>query len=74
MASDSRTPLSHAMNGENGVISKGRCVRCFVTWIHQLIPPDMMMVGGSVAFFHLDYLTVTLDLMSDIYIRVNLLV
>ena len=41
----------------------------FATWIHQLIPPDMMMVGGSGVLCPLDSLTVTLDLMSDIYIR-----
>ena len=28
-----------------------------------------MMVGGSIVLFHLDSLMVTLDLMSDIYIR-----
>ena len=42
---------------------------CIVTWIHQLIPADMMMVGGSGVFYHLDSFIVTLDLMSDIYIR-----
>ena len=37
--------------------------------IHQLIPPDMMMVGGSGVLSHLNSLTVTLDLMWDRYIR-----
>ena len=46
------TPQSNEIKGESGVISKGWCV----TWIHQLIPPDMMMV-------------VFLDLMLDMYIR-----
>ena len=43
---------------------------CFVIWMYQLISPDMMMVGGSRVFFHLDSLVVTLDLMSDIYIYI----
>ena len=30
---------------------------------------NMMMVGGSGVFYYLDSLMVTLDLMSDIYIR-----
>ena len=31
-----------------------------------MIPPDMMMVGGSVVLYHLDSFMVTLDLMSGI--------
>ena len=42
---------------------------CFVIWVHQLIPPDMMMAGGSRVLGHLDSLMGTLDLISDIYIR-----
>ena len=34
-----------------------------------MIPPDMMIVGVSVVLCHLDSLAVTLDLMSDRYIR-----
>ena len=37
---------------------------CVVIWIYQLIPPDMMMIGGSAVFCYLDSLTVALDLMS----------
>ena len=64
VASDFGTPQSHAIKDESGVISKG----CFVTWIHQLIRPDMVMVGGSEELCHLDSLTVTLDLISARYI------
>ena len=32
-------------------------------------PPDMMMIGGSGVFCHLDSFTVTLDLMSYMYIQ-----
>ena len=46
MASDFRTPPSHAITDESGVISKS----CFVRVAYQLIPPDMM-VGGYVRWF-----------------------
>ena len=45
------------------------CPACFLTWIHPMIPLNMMMVGGSGAIYHLDSLMVTLDLTLDIYIR-----
>ena len=45
------------------------CPGCFVTWIHPMIPPNMMMVGGSGVLYHLDSLMVTFDLLSDIYIQ-----
>ena len=71
MASDFGTPRSHEIKDESGVISKGWCVRGALSsgFIHQLIPLDMMMVDGSGLLRHLDSLMVTLDLMSDIYIR-----
>ena len=62
---------SHAIKDENSVISN-RCVDvygCFITMIHQLRPPDMMMIDGSGVLGYLDSLKVTLDLMSDRYIR-----
>ena len=37
--------------------------------LDPMIPPDMMMVGGSGVFYHLDSFMVTLDLMTDIHIR-----
>ena len=40
------------------------CLGCFVTWIHPMIPPDMMMVGGSGVLYHLGSLVVTLDLLN----------
>ena len=47
----------------------GWCAGCFVSWIHQLIPLDMMMFGGYRVLCHVDSLMVTLDLISDIYIQ-----
>ena len=41
------------------------CPGCFVTWINQLIPSDIMMVGGSGVLCYLDSLTVSLDIISD---------
>ena len=69
MASDFGTPQSLAIKDKSCVISKGWCVRGIVTWIYQLIPPDMVMIGGSAVFGHLYSLIVSLDLMSEIYIR-----
>ena len=40
-----------------------------MTWIYQLISPDMMMVGGSGVLYHLISLMVTLDFMSDMINR-----
>ena len=46
----------------------------FVTWIHRLIPPDMLMFGGSGVLCHLDSLTATLYLMGSINSHLDILV
>ena len=68
VASDFGTHQAHAIKDKVVLSVRFGVSGCYVTWMHQLIPPDMMMIGGSIVLCHLDSLTVTLDLMSDRYI------